>query len=318
MYRIQVNLRLYRIFILIVLVMVLCVTEVYGWYSLQHTVPLPVTETYAQVRDAKIAYYTVGSGEPLLLHAGFGMSMQDWDPMLIERLSNSYKLIIFDSRGVGKSGGDISRLSLSQMAADSVGLLDALGIQKAHMLGWSMGSMVVQEVAISYPDRVDKIVLIATDPGGSKIVEPDASVDAFAAKHIAEPLIPGFLPLLFPETPQGEQAAKSYMSRRSLAIAQKNVPLDYDVSFDTKQAQQFMMADRKANEARYTNLQEIKTPTLVLGGTNDVMLPVENSQATASLIQHSQYIGIEDAGHALLFQKPVYIADIVHRFLHQP
>jgi pimeloyl-ACP methyl ester carboxylesterase len=130
------------------------------------------------VGDIDIAYKKVGKGgggaKPIILITGLGATMDMWNPLLLEQLSSSnHTVIIFDNRGAGEStAGGTKEFSISQFANDTVGLLEALKIDKADVLGWSMGSFIAQELALTNPDKVGSLILYASGCGG-KEAKPD-------------------------------------------------------------------------------------------------------------------------------------------------
>ncbi|WP_255335000.1 alpha/beta fold hydrolase [Methanosarcina sp. KYL-1] len=113
---------------------------------------------YASVNGVELGYREFGSGEPILLIMGFGGTMDMWNATFVELLAQDYRVISFDNRGIGFSSDDGEPFSLDLLAGDAAGLLDALGIQQAHVLGTSMGASVAQEMALNYPEKVDKLV----------------------------------------------------------------------------------------------------------------------------------------------------------------
>ena len=121
------------------------------------------------VGDISIAYKQIGKADakPIILITGGGATMDMWNPLLLEKLTSAnYKVIIFENRGVGESTAGTKEFSISQFANDTSGLLDALRISKADVLGWSMGGFIAQQLALTYPDKVDNLILYATSCGG--------------------------------------------------------------------------------------------------------------------------------------------------------
>ncbi|HEU4446488.1 MAG TPA: alpha/beta hydrolase [Nitrososphaeraceae archaeon] len=121
------------------------------------------------VGDIDIAYKQIGrpDGKPIILITGASATMDMWNPLLLEELASAnYRVIIFENRGVGESTIGTKEFSISQFTNDTVGLLDALGISKADVLGWSLGGFVAQELALTYPDKVDNLILYTTSCGG--------------------------------------------------------------------------------------------------------------------------------------------------------
>lgn len=112
-----------------------------------------------QVGDIKMAYQLYGSGYPLVLVMGYGSTMKLWEPGLIRMLSSFFQVILFDHRGIGNTEIGRRPFTLEQFADDTAGLLEALGINQAHLLGWSMGGLISEEVVLRHPSRVNKLVL---------------------------------------------------------------------------------------------------------------------------------------------------------------
>src|SRR5437899_2994962 len=130
------------------------------------------------VDGAQLVYRRIGKGQPLLVLNGFGATSADWDPSFIDRLASSHELILLNNRGIGGSTDDGQPFDIAKLAADAAHVIDTLGIERATVMGWSMGGFVAQALASKYAGRVDKLVLLSTDPGG---IEADlASPDVWA------------------------------------------------------------------------------------------------------------------------------------------
>ncbi len=113
--------------------------------------------------DGVNLYYEIhGDGFPLLMIQGLSENVYSWDSPVIDGLSKHLKTVIFDNRGVGRSDDLVGDLTIESMAADALGLMDALNISQAHILGHSMGGMIAQEIALKFPERVKKLVLCST------------------------------------------------------------------------------------------------------------------------------------------------------------
>jgi pimeloyl-ACP methyl ester carboxylesterase len=115
-----------------------------------------------KVDDIQIYYEVKGEGFPLIMIQGLSRSLDGWDPRLIEALSKEFKLVMFDNRGAGRTDISDTEYTMKLFANDTAGLMNALGISKAHMLGISMGGMIAQELALSYPEKAAKLVLCST------------------------------------------------------------------------------------------------------------------------------------------------------------
>jgi pimeloyl-ACP methyl ester carboxylesterase len=120
-----------------------------------------------QIDGAQIGYRRVGNGRPLLVLNGFAATSADWDPLFIDGLSSSNELILLDHRGIGGSTDNGKPFDIAQLADDAVCVIEALGFERISVLGWSMGGFVAQTLALQHPDRVNKLILLSTDPGGA-------------------------------------------------------------------------------------------------------------------------------------------------------
>src|SRR5215469_18602922 len=106
------------------------------------------------VGDIDIAYKTLGKDRPFLLISGAGVNMDGWEPSTLKNLSTNHTVIVFDNRGVGNTTTGTKPFSIQQLANDTAGLLDALKIQKADVLGYSLGSYIAQQLIVTHPEKV--------------------------------------------------------------------------------------------------------------------------------------------------------------------
>ena len=152
------------------------------------------------VGDIDIAYQAFGEGEPLMLLMGYSGTMDLWAPEVLQELATHYKLIIFDNRGMGKTTASDKEFTIELFTDDTAGLLDALDIERAHVLGWSMGTYIAQELALRRPDKVNKLILYAADCGGQEAIQPSPAVLEMLADMSGTPQVRGerLLRLLFP------------------------------------------------------------------------------------------------------------------------
>ncbi|MFL6394024.1 MAG: alpha/beta fold hydrolase [Nitrososphaeraceae archaeon] len=246
------------------------------------------------VGDIDIAYKQLGKGnaKPIILITGLGATMDTWSPLLLEQLTSSnYYVTIFDNRGTGNTTAGTKQFSISQFAKDTAGLLDALKIQKADVLGWSLGSYIAQELTLANPDKVSNLILYASGCGGQN----------------ATPTSPKIIQLV-------TNASMSYQQR-----AEKQIPFlfptkwfranpDYlnylpfpKESVSAQAIQQQLKA--VANWTGTCNaISNITQPTLVIVGTDDA--PLQDSLMLARRIPGSWVVQIRDAGHGLMYQYP--------------
>ena len=243
------------------------------------------------VSDISIYYETHGEGEPLLLVMGYGGNCRWWNTQ-IPSLSQEYRVVAFDNRGAGRSDKPDVPYTIEMMAADTAGLLEALAIDAAHIYGVSMGGMIAQELTLRHPDKVISLILGCTTPGGPNSILADAETltflfDTERRKRLTqEEDARETLPYLF---------TQEFMDKNpELMDAVVASMLEYDVTpihGYQRQGEAIMRFNA------YDRLTEIKAPTLVIAGTADRLIPVENSRLLASRIPDAELVILEDVGH---------------------
>jgi len=263
-------------------------------------------EKTVRVNDLQIAYQEFGRGYPLIMIMGFSGAMDMWDAKVLKELASHYRVIVFDNRGVGLSTAGTKHFSIPQFTDDTAALMEALKIKQAHVLGWSMGTNMAEDLAIRYPDRVNKLILYAADPGGKEQLLPEKAISAQmtdtsgTAKERGQRMIG----LLFPQAWLKQNPdPRLYFPTVSEKTDPKNI---------AKQAQ--AMADWAGC---YSQLSQIKSPTLLITGTDDVLTPPENSKIIAKRIPNTRVVMIPSAGHGLMFQYPERFSRIVLEFLEK-
>ena len=269
---------------------------------------------YAQIGDVKLAYYTRGQGEPLLMINGFLSTMALWDPALLDELSKSHQLVLFDNRGVGLStDSKENHTTMPQMADDAAGLVKALGYKKVNILAWSMGARIGQQLLIRHPDLVGKAVLCAANPGGRHEIPASKDVES----KLNNPNVPEMekLGLVFTNNDAGRKAATEVLSRIKAAVAAGTIPNDFAVSKETTLRQDRARTTLWRNDQEnFKQLKSIKTPVLLTDGRYDVIDIPKNSALMANQIPFS-WLAYFDGGHAFLFQDYKRFADTVNAFL---
>src|SRR5690348_295720 len=129
----------------------------------------------AHTRLGAVGYRVVGSGPPLILIMGYGWTMEDWDPRLVHALAQHNRVVMFDNSGVGRTQQLPPPLTIDAMADQTSALIDTLGLGRPNVLGWSMGGMIAQALAVLHPAQVRRLVLCATYPGTGAAVVPSAT-----------------------------------------------------------------------------------------------------------------------------------------------
>ncbi len=269
---------------------------------------------YAQVGEVKLAYYTRGQGEPLLMINGFLSTMSLWDPALLDELAKTNLLILFDNRGVGfSSDTKENKTTIPQMADDAAGLVKALGYKKVNILGWSMGARIAQQFLIRHPDLVGKAILAAANPGGKNQIPADKDVES----KLNNPNIPEMekIGLVFTNNAAGQKAAKDVLARLKAAVSSGAMPNDFTVSKETTIRQDRARTTLwQNNQDNFKDLKNIKAPVLLTDGQFDVVDMPKNSLVIANQIPFS-WLAYFDGGHAFLFQEHKRFSDTVNAFL---
>lgn len=267
-----------------------------------------------EVGDVKLAYYIRGQGKPLFMINGFLSTMSLWDPALIEELAKNYQLILFDNRGVGLSTDTKeNNTTMSQMADDVAGLIKNLGYEKVHILAWSMGARIGQQLLIRHPEAVDKAILCSANPGGTH--EDKTAQDT--ENKLNDPNIPEMekIGLVFTNDAQGKQAAKDVLARLKEAVAAGTIPNDFTVSKETSMRQTRARTTLwSGSNENFDALKNIKNPVLLADGRSDIIDLPKNSVIIANQIPLA-WTAFLDGGHAFLFQSHEQFSDLVHAFL---
>jgi pimeloyl-ACP methyl ester carboxylesterase len=260
-----------------------------------------------KVNDIQLYYEVHGEGEPLVLIMGLGASTLGWD-MQVPAFSREFRVVAFDNRGSGRSDKPASSYSIRLFADDTAGLMDALGIASAHVYGQSMGGIIAQELALSYPQRVRTLVLGSTSCGGQQGVPalPEhlmlmASLITFSPEEAAEK----GLPLMYSD--EFIARRRQQLIDRALAEAELRPPPD---AF-ARQVQAAM------SHRTYDRLPQIRCPTLVISGSDDKIVPAENSRILADRIAGAELAMLPKAGHGYLVECAEESNAIVLDFLHR-
>lgn len=249
---------------------------------------------FLKVGDLNMHYHVRGKGPPLVLIMGLSGDLTWWE-RLAGRLEDRFRLILFDNRGAGLTDKPEQKYSIPLFASDTTGLMDGLGVSRAHVFGVSMGGMIAQEVALRYPGRVERLALGCTHSGGQGMIMPSA-----------------------------EAIQKMTLTRgKSLEeIGRQIISILFSPSFQARDPQciETMVRryvsnppERKAFTSQFwavlghncfDRLQEIRKSTLLLTGDEDVLVPPDNSRVIESRIPGSRLLILPGAGHAFFIEDP--------------
>lgn len=241
----------------------------------------------------------------MLFLPGLGMDHTVWGYQA-RRLSNKFCCIGIDNRDVGKSDCAPADYTINDMAGDTIGIMDGLGIASAHVVGWSMGSAIAQEVAINWPERVNKLCLVASyhygDPRGTERHETFAKL-----RGVLDPET--YLKIVYPWSFSYQSYQKPGFIERMRKRALENP------STQPKAAYERQVAATINHHAR-GRLSAITAETLVLVGEEDILTPpVRFARAMAEEIPRSKLVIIPEVGHSLLSEAPDAVTEALEDFL---
>lgn len=255
-------------------------------------------------RGVRIYWEEEGSGDPLLLIMGLGLSLAMWGELRAS-LSRQFRVILFDNRGVGKSGGSLLPFSIAAMAHDAAEVLNAANVNSAHVFGISMGGMIAQQFALRFPDRVRKLVLGCTHCGGTHSKLADNRVIRVLTSPFftqAGRLAAAVPFLYYPETPRERV-------ERDLEILRQHPPSN---AAYLKQLGAILCWQS------YTALPRIQNATMVIHGEDDLLIPASNGRILADRIPGANLVLLSQAGHIFPTDQPQRTREEVLRFLADP
>lgn len=258
------------------------------------------------VNGIRIYYEEQGKGEPLIFINGLAFPMDLWFAQ-IEELSRDFRVIALDNRGVGQSDKPEGDYSIAQMASDAAGLLQALGIEKAHIAGLSMGGFIAQEIALTYPSMVNRLVLIATGLGGEKALALGRPFWEKMASAIA-----GKTPDQIYLIDMTMMAAQGFAEKhpdvieKSAALRLKNIqPLEAFL-------RQMGACNAFDNNAR---AHLIRKPALIILGKDDPIFPIQLAEDFQKALPGARMIIYENCGHAVMLEHAARLSKDIREFL---
>jgi len=265
--------------------------------------------SFGRIKNSDLFYESNGAGEPLVLIPGFASGAWSWFKQT-EELSKDFRVITFDPRGIGKSNSPNVRngklFPLEVFAEDVLGLLDALEIEKAHIVGASFGGFVAQEFALKFPERLNKLVLVCTTAGGTNHVRPSIEVlRSFApdasltrGEHIRRFLRPAF-------------SEEFNVDRADEVERVCRMREESDVSETTY----FDQLETAFNFDLENKIRSIKAETLVLTGDKDLIVPMQNSVNLSNSIPNAVLKIVKNGSHLFFIEKADEFNQIVSEFL---
>lgn len=252
---------------------------------------------HVEAAGTRFAYRRLGpdAGIPVVLLNHWGANLDNFDPRIVEGLAADRTVYTLDYRGIGRSGG-VAPLTISAMAADTIAVIRALGLDQADLIGFSLGGFVTQQILFDAPDLVRRAVLAGTGPAGGTGIE---RVGAVSWPRIAKAMLtfrePQFY-LFFTSSAASKRAAKAFLARL------KEREKDRDQAVSMKSFLRQLRAIKAWGRQAPQPLDTIRKPVLVANGDHDVMVPSENSTDMARRISGAELVLYPDAGHGGIFQ----------------
>jgi 3-oxoadipate enol-lactonase len=255
-----------------------------------------------EVAGREFHYERAGSGEPLLLIQGMSGTHVSWGEPFKGALEEGFDVVAFDNRGIGLSAPIDGPFTILEMAEDTAGLLEALEIESAHVVGISMGGMIAQELALARPDRLRSLTLGCTycgGPGSQLMPEENAQklLAGLASGDREKAIRAGYEVNLSPGFRADESSYAAFHAMATkVPAAKRTIELQVQAIFghDTS-----------------GRLGEIATPTLIVHGTVDGVLPFPNGELIASLMPRARLEILEDVGHMFWWEQPQRSAELI-------
>jgi pimeloyl-ACP methyl ester carboxylesterase len=247
-----------------------------------------------------------GRGRALVLLNGFAATRNDWDPAFLAALADGHDLIRVDHRGIGGSWHDDGPFSISDLASDAAGVIEALALQRPAVLGWSMGGFVALSMAAARPELVGQLILLSTSAGGSQMTLGPAAVQARLRDFTGTPREQAsrLIALLFPP-----ERAAAMDAEFGAAVAAARAELRTDVLELQWRAIQ--------DWARHgvAGCPAVACPALIATGSDDIVIPPENSLALAEALPASWLARFSHSGHGFVADHPATLAALITTFL---
>ena len=249
------------------------------------------------VGGVPFAYRELGpdTGVPVIFLHHLMAVLDDWDPRVIDGIAAQRRVIAFDNRGVGASGGSVPD-TIEEMGRDAIAFIRALRLNKVDLLGFSLGGGVAQMVALQAPDLVRRVVLAGTGPRGGGGIDEINRIAVIAYIKAALTWSDARNFLFFPRTPEGKRAARDYFA----ALKERIKDRDQPISLQARRAQ--LAAIKAAGLSEPDDLSRITQPVLVANGDHDLMVASSLSANMAHRLPNAKLTIYPDSGHGGVFQ----------------
>lgn len=272
-----------------------------------------VPTQYVEANGIRFAYRRFGKtgGVPLVFNQHYTGTMDYWDPAVTDGLAANREVILFNNAGVSSSSGEVPE-SIPEMGANAIAFIGALGLKEVDVLGFSIGGMVAQEIALQAPKLVRRLILVGTGMRGGVGIAPmtDAAAAIFGATY--EPAEDLWLAVHFAPSATSQAAGRAFLKRKHLRQENR----DPEVNDKVAPAQIAALGKYgKVFDGAYDYLKEIKQSTLIVQGHDDVIAPTINSYTMQQTMPNAQLILYPDANHGSFYQYPQLFVAQAEQFL---
>lgn len=260
---------------------------------------------WTDLSDVRCGYQVLGRGEPLLLIPGLGTTCNVWDAALPE-LATRFSVVLVDNRGLGRSAAKRPAESLRDYAADLVELMDYLQLDRAHVLGLSLGGMIARRLAADHPSRIDRLVLVSCTDRCTPYLQQ--------VMRLLGGIVRRFPPEVFARAVETLGTSPDFFDANELQIERRIVGKCGDAGKRAIACQLRCLA-REAEEVGEPD--PVMAPTLVIAGEHDALVPPCYARAMAERIPGSQFELIDGAGHNPMFECPERVVPLISEFLKE-
>ena len=271
---------------------------------------------FVEAKGIRFAYRRFGkkAGVPMILNQLFIGNLDTWDPAVLDGLADERDVITFNNAGIASSAGEVPK-TVAGMAKNAEAFIDALGLKKVDLLGFSIGGMVAQQITLDRPELVRKLILVGTAPrnfdagNGQGHITPETAA-LFAATY--DPPENLWLKALFTDSEESQAAGHAFLKRYLSRIENRDAPVNDKVA----PAQFAAIAEwGGASGERFAYLKNIKQPALVVGGNHDVDIYPVNSFYLVQNMPNAKLILYPDSSHGSWYQNHEDFAFEANRFL---
>lgn len=271
-----------------------------------HTVPTQ----YIDIEGISFAYRTFGvpSEVPIVCLQHFTGTLDNWDPIITNGLASQRQVILIDNRGVGNSGGETPD-NVEAMAEDTLKIIDALGIHRCDLLGFSLGGFIAQLIAVRKPELLRKVIIVGSAPQGVEVLHTFPQLIEKAMK--LEPM-ERFLFIFFTSSEKSRAKGLAALGR----LIERTQDRDADAKMQAISAQ-ITALTRWGTDAPTIELNKIQLPVLIVSGSNDEMMESMNSVELFKSIPNSIVTLYPDSAHGSFFQYPEIFVDQANSFLNK-